>query len=265
MVALFLTASLLRSPTFAASVQLTAVRDNTMFSENTAAANGAGNVIFAGKTFRNDTIRRALIAFDLSNAIPAGSIVTSVSLTLDVTREPSTPPLNGTMHRVSTSWGEAGSSTGSGTGAPAAPGDATWSHRFFPGGVSSGSAWSTAGGDFAATPSATAAVGAANTTVTWASTPQMVADVQAWVDQPATNHGWAVLCDETVSGSATQFASREWPETHRVPRLTVEFTPASPSESDVPLSTLLTVAIAALALVVTGAFTLRRADSTERA
>ena len=85
-----------------------------------------------------------------------------------------------------------------GDGAPATSNDATWRHRFF-----DTIFWSTQGGDFSATVSASQSVGAVGQ-YTWSSA-QMVADVQAWLDNPASNFGWLVLGDETAIATAKRF------------------------------------------------------------
>ena len=45
--------------------------------------------------------------------------------------------------------------------------------------------------------------------VTWGSTAQMVADVQSWLDTPATNFGWMLRGPESGSSSVKKFGSRE--------------------------------------------------------
>ena len=37
----------------------------------------------------------------------------------------------------------------------------------------------------------------------------MVADVQSWLDNPASNFGWLVLGDETAIATAKRFDTRE--------------------------------------------------------
>ena len=51
----------------------------------------------------------------------------------------------------------------------------------------------------------------------------MVADVQAWLDNPASNFGWLMLGDETAIATAKRFDTRE---SASPPMLTIEFTPA---------------------------------------
>lgn len=215
----------------AASVEETKVlqasKDNTLIeSSKGELSSGLGQGIFVGRTGQSEGgIRRGLIAFDIASAIPAGSKITSVKLTLNVRLS-----ANGDeeaqvkLHQVLADWGE-GSSESSGRGAPAAEGDATWIHTFYPKRL-----WSKPGGDYATGDSATqsvAGVGIYN----WGSTPRMVADVQAWLDSPDKNFGWLLFGDETMWATAKVFHSRESndkedrPQLEARPRLTVTFIP----------------------------------------
>ena len=238
----------------AETLELSANRDTTIFADDPNASDGAGPVVFAGRTNRGGgSLRRALIHFDLSS-LHAGSTITSVSLVLSVTRDPGTPPAPGTLRRILSSWGEAGSFATNGNGAPAQTGDSTWSHRFY---GANGQTWAAAGGDLATTESATALFGGAGTSVTFASTRQLVADVQGWIDASATNQGWAVSGDELTVGSATQFASRESSNAALQPRLEISYTlPAI--ASDIPVFTPFAATVTVLALFGIGARQLRR-------
>ena len=108
------------------------------------------------------------------------------------------------LHKLLADWGEGTSMAPGeeGDGAPATPNDATWRHRFF-----DTIFWNTQGGDFSATVSASQMVGAVGQ-YTWSSA-QMVADVQGWLDNPATNFGWLMLGDESVFLTAKRFDTRE--------------------------------------------------------
>jgi hypothetical protein len=119
-------------------------------------------------------------------------------------------------------WGEGQSNSngqaGGGGGAPAEPGDATWSHGFF-----GSTPWTTLGGDFEASPSAgQQLVGTGFYTFSGAG---LVQDVQAWVDNPAANFGWAIVGNESVSGSAKRLDSRNHPTPANRPSLVVTYTP----------------------------------------
>ena len=50
----------------------------------------------------------------------------------------------------------------------------------------------------------------------------MVADVQEWLDSPASNFGWLVLGDETAIATAKRFDTRE---SASPPMLTIQYTP----------------------------------------
>lgn len=85
-------------------VTLTASKDNTMYSEDGAKSNGAGEHVFAGNN-DNSAPRRALIAFDIAGSIPAGSTITGVQLTLTVTRTKSGSETVA-LHTALADWGE---------------------------------------------------------------------------------------------------------------------------------------------------------------
>jgi hypothetical protein len=160
-----------------------------------------------------------LLAFDLSS-IPAGSTVDTVTLTLEMAQSPDAVTRIVTLHRVNADWGEAGSN-GSGSGAPAMPGDATWLFRFF-----NTLSWTAAGGDFATATSASQSVADIGS-YAWTGA-GLVADVQFWVDNAASNFGWLVLGDESTTSTVKKFYSNQG---FTPPRLTVDYTPKA---TDVP-------------------------------
>lgn len=207
-------------------LQVGAAKDNTLFQNALGeVSNGAGSAIFAGRNSTgSDSIRRGLIAFDLS-AIPAGSIIESVTVNLYMTQTVSGNS-SVALHRLTADWGEGASTSGSGgsgggSGASAEAGDATWIHRFY-----DTTNWTNAGGDFVAGSSATTSVGGVGQ-YTWAGS-GLVADVQNWVNNGG-NFGWLIKGNESQSGSAKRFASHEdandpaWQ-----PKLTVTYTVPAP-------------------------------------
>jgi len=200
------------------TVILPGVKDNTLISEgapNGTLSNGAGNGVYCGVTSTGN-FRRALVKFDVSQ-IPANAVVTSASLTLNMSRTISAA-VQCNAHRVLADWGE-GTSSASGGGAPSTPNDATWVHRLFP-----ATFWTTAGGDFVATASASKNV--AGTGPYSFTGPGLDADVQSWVVNGATNFGWLIKTDETVTPSAKKFDSREATLAANRPKLTVTYTSA---------------------------------------
>jgi hypothetical protein len=174
---------------------------------------------------KGDDIVRSLLAFDVAGSIPAGSIVQSATLTLNVSLEPSgnTSAHTFLLHRVSADWGEGTSDAGNagGAGDSATAGDATWLHSFFDTGF-----WASAGGDFAATPSASQGVGPGLGNVAFTSA-GLAGDVQSWLDAPGANFGWVIRTDETGTGTARRFDSKDNATPAVRPVLEVEFTTPS--------------------------------------
>jgi autotransporter-associated beta strand protein len=195
-------------------------QDNSIYADKDANSNALGS-LFAGDagSLTGGSPRRALLQFDIAASIPAGSVINSVSLglTLIKTRDLGTSDFE--LHALSKSWGE-GTSIGSGSGAAATTGDATWTFSHY-----NTVLWAVTGGDFGAT-SGTAAIGNAIGPYTVGSQPGLVADVQHWLDSPASNFGWVLKgSNESVSFTAREFGSKENLTQTSRPTLTVDFTP----------------------------------------
>ena len=131
-------------------------------------------------------------------------------------------------------WTEGPANPGfGGVPAPAQPGDVTWTLRTYP-----SIAWASAGVEFAPA-SASQGIGGAGPR-SFASTPGLVADVQAWLDSPATNHGWVLRGDEATGQSVRRTYSREAALPGQRPVLEVTYDPpgagsAAGAVADVPL------------------------------
>ena len=195
-----------------------ASRDATLIERaDGALANGAGPAFFAGRTSGSrNSLRRALLSFDVAAAVPAGAWLTRVELELELTRS-NVAPIDLGLHRVLTPWTEGPSSASGGGGSPAEPGDATWLHSTF-----ETDFWANAGGDFGVEPSAITSVGTAGLYV-WGSTLGMIADVQDWLDRPASNDGWILVGGEDTPQTAKRFASRESEAEASRPLLVIEY------------------------------------------
>jgi hypothetical protein len=213
------------------TVRLPSSLDNTMFQPvaTEQISNGIGPHFYAG-TNLGGFARRALLAFAVSDSVPAGALIERADLTVNVSQIRESSPRTFRLHRVLTRWGEGtsdagtgGASHGGGGGAPATPGDATWTWA-----VLDTVTWTAAGGDFAAGASAVASVGGLGP-AGWSSTAELVADVQAWRDDPSSNFGWILLGDEGEAGTAKRFDSRESPAAGLRPELTVVYRPAAPA------------------------------------
>jgi hypothetical protein len=221
-VALAVTVLMASGASLADTVTLSPLKDNTLFEDpNGELSNGAGYYLFAGVN-DVDEIRRGLLMFDVASSIPSGATINSASLTLNMSRTKDTSKsYTVALHRVLAGWG-AGTSDADGEegkGAPAAPGDATWLHRSY-----NTSFWSNPGGDFDPAASASRTVTGTGF-YTWASTAQTVADVQAWLNSPATNFGWMMIGDESQKTTAQRFDSQNMNDTSKRPKLVVNFTP----------------------------------------
>ena len=201
------------------TVELLPIADNTLFEDTAGAiSNGVGDHFFAGTVGAagGNELRRGLVRFDLSS-IPSNATINSVSVQLTVSRTVSGDvPVN--LHTVLADWGEGASDAPGqeGQGTTAFPGDATWVHSSFP-----SPEWENVGGDFNPNSSATIPVGP-NGLYTWTSD-QLAADVLGWLADPSTNFGWIVVGDESNSGTAKRFDTRENPTEANRPRLIVDF------------------------------------------
>ena len=203
----------------ATTININPSKDNTLYqfvAVDGDRSNGVGTRLFTGETDEAE-IRRGVLAFDIAGNIPAGSTITSVSLSMNMSRAFDNTARIVELHKLLADWGE-GTSDASGMegqGIAATTNDATWRHRFY-----NTIFWTTQGGDFSGTVSASQSVGAIGQYV-WSSA-QMVADVQSWLDNPSTNFGWLVKGDESTSPTAKRFDSRQ---STVPPVLTIGYTP----------------------------------------
>lgn len=211
------------------TINLSAVKDNTLYESSAGnISNGAGAHFFSGRTGIG-LIRRGLIAFDIAGNIPNASAINSVTLRLYMSKTNLT--LGGSaivsLHPVLADWGEGASNATlqEGSGAPAAAGDATWLHTFF-----SGSFWTSTGGDFNTSSSATQTVTGIGY-YSWSSA-GMVTDVQTWLDDPGTNFGWLLLGNELKDFRSKRFDTKENSNAALRPVLTVEYEPSIPTEQN---------------------------------
>src|SRR5213594_2531991 len=223
---------LVASSASAAMISIFPNKDNTLYEYNPAEgdlSNALGNHFFAGTTVFGE-IRRGVLAFDIAGNIPPGSTIIAASLSMNMSRTIDGTARTTELHKLLADWGEGTSHAPGeeGSGAPATPNDATWRHRFY-----NTTFWTTQGGDFSPTVSASQSVGPVGQYM-WSSA-QMVADVQSWLDNPASNFGWLVLGDESTSPTAKRFDTRE---SASPPMLTIEYTPAlTPTPTPTPTAT----------------------------
>ena len=202
------------------SLVLEPVKDTSLYSEGDL-SNGSGISLFSGMTkgTAGAGMRRALLQFDIAQAIPPGSIIESASLRLFCSKRPQDDfgDHEFGLYRLLQDWGEAISDAGDvgGRGAVAAEGDATWNHAFYP-----SEAWATSGGDFQPVASAIEVVSGVGVYL-W-SGEGLIADVQAWTDAPESNLGWILIGPEDTV-SARRFESREYSDERFRPQLIITY------------------------------------------
>lgn len=146
---------------------------------------------------------RALLRFDLSG-IPADATVTAATLEMSVLRA-RTKNNEVRVFSVLEPWGTAPA------GAPEGP---TWVKRSAQLGD-----WRAPGGTLAANPSGNVVMdGPARYSI---STDDLVADVQRWIGSHASNHGWALVGDESRAPTVKRIASSRHEDEASRPRLVV--------------------------------------------
>lgn len=246
---LCLAAALLAPPHLRADrIRLTPTADGTLIQVAPDANLGGANFLNAG-TAGNGNANRGLMQFSLAESIPVGATIVNAYLTMDIIRQPTMDMAitEFNLRRVLVSWGEGDKTpleeNSPGLGAPATEGDSTWQFR-----AVGGPAWTTPGGhigtDFSSTASSTTTIYGLGDLVEFESTPDLVADVQSWLDHPESNFGWVLMAqDERIRKSARSFASRE--DGSGGPVLEIEFTPVPE-----PATTAL-LGLGALALALT--------------
>lgn len=182
---------------------------------------GASDGLFVGVTGQQ-TIRRSLLQFDVAGAVPAGSVIISAHIEINVAQT-QTGPNDMTVHRVLASWGEGSTIApgGGGNGGAAQAGDATWGFRFFP-----DQPWSQVGGDFDPAVLSTVELDLVGPYVING----LGAAVQSMLDLPESNHGFMFIGRETGGTSSKRINSREAGVASARPRLVIDFTPPCPAD-----------------------------------
>ena len=210
------------------SISLAPQADTTLFEVKPTNSLGGVEWLSSGTT-QNYTRNRGLVKFDVAGSIPAGSRILGVVLTVRVTQIPR-DGYNGSsfsLRRMLVSWGEGtnlfADPQAPGFGSPAAPGDATWEHRF----SHTTNTWATPGGeegvDYSTTSSALTVVESYDS-YSFESFPMANEDVQLWLDSPQLNFGWMIKCEaEEVNFTARRFGSREFGDPNTSPRLDIIF------------------------------------------
>lgn len=193
---------------YADTIALTPTADTTISDGSIRNADGNAGTYITGRV-ANGAVARALLRFNFDD-IPAGSVVNSVSLTVNVEKYlfGLSPPHG--LYRVLTNWSEGG---------------ATW--------TSSGFAPWTAGGSTASAADANAILGTP-ALYTFVSTTTLVQTVQGWLTNSSANHGWVLrYTNETAIGDALRIASGN--SGFGAPSLVVDYTPPPPTPPTISL------------------------------
>ena len=237
------------------------IKDGTLYEDFFGTrANGAGNHFFVGQTGQLVVVR-GVLEFDVEGGVPRGATLLSASLSLHMSRTLNNQEIHTVgLHRVSEEWGEAGSvaTQGEGGGAAAQDGDATWRYTFF-----STDSWASLGGDFDPVALASTDVSAVGF-YSWTS-PELLADVQLFHEEPSQNHGWILIGNEVLP-RAKRFDTRENPDVGVRPQLIIEFEPLwLPSLAPAGFALLVVVmAAAAAGSLSRSRMSLRRAQARGR-
>ena len=204
--------------------------DSTINDRNPDYNMGGHATIDAGASGMGDK-KRALLMFDIAGQIPPQATVASVTLTVKMVRAPSGGGVDSifSLHRLRQSWGEGNKATVNDNtddfGVQATTNEVTWNARLY-----SAPLWSVPGTsspvDYFSAASATNFIAGVGT-YTFNSNSNLVADVQAWVNNPGTNFGWILTSLlENTSTTIRRFGSRE---STNAPLLTVQYSlPAAP-------------------------------------
>lgn len=196
----------------AATVSLPSSADASLMEVAPTNNNGAQDFFQCGTT-QNGPRMRSVLRFDLGS-LPTNAVILSASVMLSVIKLPAEPGAAApfSLHRMFRDWNEGTNVAifNIGQGAPANLGDVTWTHAQF-----NTNAWGAPGGlpgaDFAAFESGSAFIyDEGGSPYTLGPTADLAADVQDWLQHPASNYGWFFICDdEGTRFTAKRFGSRE--------------------------------------------------------
>eukprot|EP00055_Hartaetosiga_balthica_P011651 m.53742 g.53742 ORF g.53742 m.53742 type:complete len:241 (+) comp7682_c0_seq1:70-792(+) len=186
------------SAVFGVELTYVPVQDATICSENVdgALANGPLTV---GRT-NGAALRRSLLLFNVEAETPSNfsaSGLESASLSLVWVKGTSDSSISFSLHALQQPWTVGSSTASKGQCVSATTGDVTYMYTSY-----NSSEWVTNGGDYDATPLATASI--SNNTLIFDVTDAVVGILDGGV-----NYGWIVIGDESMDMSTAQFESSE--------------------------------------------------------
>ncbi|TAK75288.1 MAG: DUF4347 domain-containing protein, partial [Aquabacterium sp.] len=173
--------------------------------------NSADTVLYAGRSGTYDPFQMLLKFNDIigsgAGQIPQGSVITAVTLKVYISAQSTFTNPTFSLYRMLAAW------------------DDTSTYNSMGSGVDGSEARSSA--DQTITESG-------NGAYTFASNAAMIASVQAWANNPSSNQGWYIFCDDY--GSKVGFSSAEVATVANRPLLSVTFTPPTPPTLDLDAS-----------------------------
>ena len=202
------------------TLQLKVSADTVLFQNDPDNNFGAVDSLAVGGT-AGGPLARSLLKFDVASSLPANAKIISAQLKFEVVKVPTSGgrPSDLQLHRMLHDWIE-GSEAGGPRGAAAVAGEPTWNFRVHP-----TVRWSQPGGaapaDFS--PAVSAAVRVTGIgRYEFASTPELIADLQVWLTNPTGNFGWMMLSQaERTPETARRIGARE--AGARGPLLTIDY------------------------------------------
>jgi hypothetical protein len=220
--------------------------ENNLIQSSAGTLGNALGDIFVGRTNQpaGQSIRRGLMQFNVAGSIPSGATISGGTLTMTDVTSGSTGSQTLNLYAVSDSWGQGTSYVSGGAGTAATNNDATWLYRFYNSASPLTSlSWTNSGGDFSSTLSGAAMDSTNGQLVVWssASNPQMTADIQSWLDNPAGNFGWLLEGNEGAPNTAKVLGAGPF-YTGTGPALTISYTVPEPSTAWLVIAAILTIA-----------------------
>ncbi|RZL09447.1 MAG: DUF4347 domain-containing protein, partial [Rubrivivax sp.] len=180
---------------------------DTFLDQLSATNNSASTTLSAGRATTQNGFQTLIKFEDIIGAaagqIPPGAIITNVTLTVYMTATPTFTNPTFSLYRMLSSWSDS----------------STWSSMGD--GIGFGEARSSA--DQTITDSGVKSY-------TFASNAAMIASVQAWANDPSSNQGWYIFCDD--NSSKASFASSENATVANRPKLTVDYVIPTPPSMD---------------------------------
>ena len=171
------------------------------------ANNSTSTTLSAGRATTQNSFQTLIKFEDLigtgANQLPPGSTINSVTLTVYMTATPTFTNPTFSLYRMSAAWTDTSTYSSMGSGIDGSEYVFVADQTITDSGVKS---------------------------YTFASNARMIASVQAWMNNPSSNQGWYLFCDD--NSSKASFASAENGTVANRPTLTIDYTAPAPPTMD---------------------------------